>query len=51
MKEGMGDSSAMPSFAPLEEFLERHPRLFIITGAGCSTNSGIPDYRDRDGQW
>lgn len=35
----------------LRAFVERHPRLFVLTGAGCSTNSGIPDYRDEDGQW
>jgi NAD-dependent SIR2 family protein deacetylase len=28
-----------------------HPRLFVLTGAGCSTDSGIPDYRDASGQW
>jgi NAD-dependent SIR2 family protein deacetylase len=33
------------------EFVERHPRLFVLTGAGCSTDSGIPDYRDADGGW
>jgi NAD-dependent SIR2 family protein deacetylase len=37
--------------AALEDFIFRHRRLFILTGAGCSTNSGIPDYRDRDGNW
>ncbi len=36
---------------PLQSFIENHPRLFVLTGAGCSTDSGIPDYRDRDGQW
>jgi NAD-dependent SIR2 family protein deacetylase len=35
----------------LSEFIERHPRLFVLTGAGCSTASGIPDYRDSDGEW
>jgi NAD-dependent SIR2 family protein deacetylase len=30
-------------------FLDRHPRLVVLTGAGISTASGIPDYRDRDG--
>src|SRR5262245_54540433 len=35
----------------LKTFVESHRRLFVLTGAGCSTNSGIPDYRDRDGNW
>jgi NAD-dependent SIR2 family protein deacetylase len=39
------------SMPPLQQFIEAHPRLFVLTGAGCSTDSGIPDYRDRDGQW
>jgi NAD-dependent SIR2 family protein deacetylase len=38
-------------YATLQDFLDRHQRLFILTGAGCSTPSGIPDYRDVDGQW
>lgn len=25
--------------------------LFVLTGAGCSTESGIPDYRDATGAW
>jgi len=41
----------MLGVATLVEFLDRHPRLFVLTGAGCSTDSGIPDYRDADGQW
>jgi NAD-dependent SIR2 family protein deacetylase len=35
----------------LADFVDRHPRLFVLTGAGCSTDSGIPDYRDSTGQW
>ena len=35
----------------LRDFIERHPRLFVLTGAGCSTDSGIPDYRDAEGGW
>ncbi len=35
----------------LRDFLARHPRLFVLTGAGCSTESGIPDYRDAQGGW
>jgi hypothetical protein len=35
----------------LKTFIDSHQRLFVLTGAGCSTNSGIPDYRDEDGNW
>jgi NAD-dependent SIR2 family protein deacetylase len=35
----------------LIEFVERHRRLVVLTGAGCSTASGIPDYRDESGNW
>ena len=35
----------------LADFIDRHPRLFILTGAGISTASGIPDYRDDKGGW
>ncbi|MDM0114960.1 NAD-dependent protein deacetylase [Variovorax sp. J22R133] len=41
----------MKSTAELEAFVRRHPRLFVLTGAGCSTESGIPDYRDGNGDW
>ncbi|WP_343731316.1 NAD-dependent protein deacetylase [Duganella sp.] len=30
-------------------FLHRHRRVLVLTGAGLSTASGIPDYRDKDG--
>jgi len=34
---------------PLAEFIDRHPALLVLTGAGISTASGIPDYRDKNG--
>ena len=36
-------------FSPLARFIEQHPRVLVLTGAGISTASGIPDYRDADG--
>jgi len=41
----------MHEITPLVEFVRRHPRLLVLTGAGCSTQAGIPDYRDADGAW
>jgi NAD-dependent SIR2 family protein deacetylase len=35
----------------LHDFIEAHPRLAVLTGAGISTGSGIPDYRDEHGEW
>lgn len=35
----------------LVDFIRQHPRLLILTGAGVSTDSGIPDYRDGEGGW
>lgn len=35
----------------LADWMAAHPRVFVLTGAGCSTGSGIPDYRDEDGSW
>jgi NAD-dependent SIR2 family protein deacetylase len=33
------------------DFAEHHRRLFVLSGAGISTDSGIPGYRDADGRW
>ena len=47
----------MSSFSPadagarLADWLHLHRRVFVLTGAGCSTESGIPDYRDANGAW
>lgn len=43
--------AAAMSDSRLEDFIAAHRRLFVLTGAGCSTGSGIPDYRDEHGAW
>ena len=35
----------------LERFISESRRLVVLTGAGCSTESGIPDYRSPGGAW
>ena len=35
----------------LADFIARARRLVVLTGAGCSTESGIPDYRSPGGAW
>src|SRR3954453_12199487 len=37
--------------ATLRRWIADHRRVFVLTGAGCSTASGIPDYRDEKGDW
>ena len=41
--------------APIDDrlggWIARHRRVFALTGAGCSTASGIPDYRNDRGEW
>ncbi len=39
----------MSDIDKLVEFLRRHKKITVLSGAGCSTGSGIPDYRDEDG--
>ena len=35
----------------LAAYIDRYRKLWVISGAGVSTDSGIPDYRGVDGQW
>ena len=44
-------SSCADAAQALQGFIDTHPRLVVLTGAGISTDSGIPDYRDRNAQW
>lgn len=41
----------MAAVSSLVAFVRGHRRLFVLTGAGCSTASGIPAYRDETGAW
>ncbi|NKB38780.1 MAG: NAD-dependent protein deacetylase [Gammaproteobacteria bacterium] len=43
--------STSDNAARLARYIEQHRSLFVLTGAGCSTASGIPDYRDDKGEW
>jgi NAD-dependent SIR2 family protein deacetylase len=43
------DAAPLLAAPLLAQFLARHPDALVLTGAGISTASGIPDYRDRDG--
>lgn len=44
------DSHSTRPDDPVGLLLERGP-VVVLSGAGLSTSSGIPDYRDREGNW
>ena len=44
-------TSRTADIAALDAFLRDHPRVFVLTGAGVSTGSGIPGYRDDEARW
>jgi len=39
------------AYSKLAEFIDRYPRLMVLTGAGISVDSGINTYRDHEGRW
>lgn len=43
--------AAHDAIADLQRWVADHRRVVVLTGAGCSTASGIPDYRDEQGEW
>ncbi|MFL9874442.1 NAD-dependent protein deacetylase [Paraburkholderia megapolitana] len=51
MTESQSAFADTSTLADLYDFVQRHPRLFVLTGAGISTDSGIPGYRDENGAW
>ena len=53
MSELIADTglSASAEFWTLVQILRGARRLVVLTGAGCSTRSGIPDYRSPGGAW
>lgn len=51
LKWGKTRYSIYSQMSALRDFVARYRRLFVLTGAGCSTDSGIPDYRDAEGNW
>ena len=46
-----GRSATEDDAGRLAEWCRGRERLVVLTGAGCSTDSGIPDYRDVAGAW
>jgi NAD-dependent SIR2 family protein deacetylase len=48
---GCAGRTALFRFDVLTDFITRARRLVVLTGAGSSTESGIPDYRSPGGAW
>jgi len=51
LEQGALSTVSDAALKPLKMLLEQSRRVLTITGAGCSTESGIPDYRDAAGGW
>src|SRR5258708_26997990 len=47
-RSGVDNTMSLPRVA---DFIAASERLVVLTGAGCSTESGIPDYRSPGGAW
>jgi len=47
----IGLTKDIPGIAHLGDLMGTQGRVLILTGAGISTDSGIPAYRDENGNW
>jgi len=50
-EEPSNDAGRSSGHELLAQQLQLHASWFVLTGAGCSTESGIPAYRDESGAW
>ena len=51
MDDATASLTITDSIESLRRFVAEHRQIFVLTGAGCSTDSGIADYRDQNGEW
>src|SRR5437763_2630050 len=54
LEERTGTRAFLPAVGDVDrltEFIAASGHLVVLTGAGCSTESGIPDYRSPGGAW
>ena len=51
MDDATASLTITESIESLRRFVAEHRQIFVLTGAGCSTDSGIADYRDQNGEW
>lgn len=51
LRSDAGVRARAGSIRELARFVSNHRRIVLLTGAGCSTGSGIPAYRDESGRW
>lgn len=51
LKPGSSDQAPSGTLSQLIDFLDGQTNLLVLTGAGLSTTSGIPAYRDASGVW